>query len=146
MTAMRRRKIHFKWWMVRLLCLSSGLDYQNVVGWGDTYHLPSNWNIKYKYFLHKKEEKQGQGNLCQTPGFKFEELTGWKKGKNGKKLEETGRNRETEEKTRPKVKTMAYLFLLCWFFNPFYLSFLVKTCVFMKTRFFRKTFFGKTCF
>jgi hypothetical protein len=35
MTAMRRRKLHFKSWMVRLLCLSSGMDYQNVVGWGD---------------------------------------------------------------------------------------------------------------
>jgi hypothetical protein len=30
-----------------------------------------------------------------------------------KKMEETGRNRETEEKIRPKVKTMIYLFLLC---------------------------------
>ena len=48
--------------------------------------------------------KQGQGNQCQIPGVKFEELTGWKKGKNGKKLEETGRNGKTEEKTRPKVK------------------------------------------
>ena len=25
-------------------------------GWGDTYHLPSNWNIKYKYVLLKEEE------------------------------------------------------------------------------------------
>jgi hypothetical protein len=33
--------------------------------------------------------------------------------KKGEKREEIGRNRETEEKTRPKVKTMAYLFLLC---------------------------------
>ena len=33
MTAMRRRKLHFKWWLV---WLSSGLDYQNVDGSGDT--------------------------------------------------------------------------------------------------------------
>ena len=26
------------------------------VGWGDTLHLPSNWNIKYKYFLPKRED------------------------------------------------------------------------------------------
>ena len=35
--------------------------------------------------------KQGQGNQCQTPGFKFEELTGLKRGKigrNWKKQEE----------------------------------------------------------
>jgi hypothetical protein len=32
MTAMRKRKLHFKEWMVRLLCISSGLDHQNVVG------------------------------------------------------------------------------------------------------------------
>ena len=73
-------------------------------------------SIKNTYFIANicnGKTKQGQGNLCQTPGFKFEELTGWKKGKNGKKLEKRGRNRETEEKTRPKVKTMAYLFLLC---------------------------------
>ena len=66
--------------------------------------------------ISHKQLKQGQGNQCQTPGVKFEELTGWKKGKNGKKLEETGRKGETEEKTRPKVKTMAYLFftlLIC---------------------------------
>ena len=31
-----------------------------------------------------------------------------KKGKNGKKLEQTGRNKETEEKTRPKVKIMIF--------------------------------------
>ena len=51
MTAMRRRKLHFKWWLVRLFWLSSGLDYQNVGGWGDTLNLPSNWNLKYKYFV-----------------------------------------------------------------------------------------------
>ena len=31
-----------------------------------------------------------------------------KKGKSGKKLEETGRNGETEEKTRQKVKLMIF--------------------------------------
>ena len=36
MTAKTRRKLHFKWWLVRLFWLSSGLDYQNVGGWGDT--------------------------------------------------------------------------------------------------------------
>ena len=29
------------------------MDYQNVVGWGDIEHLPSNWNLKYKYFFIK---------------------------------------------------------------------------------------------
>ena len=62
--------------------------------------------------LLKTMAKQGQGNQCQAPGVKFEELTGWKKGKNGKKWEETGRNGQTEEKTRPKVKTIAYFFLI----------------------------------
>ena len=37
--------------------------------------------INHKFFLYKlitliKENKQGQGNQYQTPGFKFEELTG----------------------------------------------------------------------
>ena len=59
MTAMRRRWLHFNWWLVGLLCLSSGLGFQNVVGWGVTYHLPSNWNLKYKYFLHKDEDYCG---------------------------------------------------------------------------------------
>ena len=36
MTEMRRRKLHFKWFLVRLWCPSSGLDYQKVVGWEDT--------------------------------------------------------------------------------------------------------------
>ena len=35
MTAMKRRKLHFNWWLVRLLCLSSGLDCQSVGGLGD---------------------------------------------------------------------------------------------------------------
>ena len=30
------------------------------------------------------KEQQGQGNQCQTPGLKFEELTGLKKGKMGR--------------------------------------------------------------
>jgi hypothetical protein len=46
--------------------------------------------------------KQGQGNQCQTPGGKFEELTWRKTGQKGKKLEETGRNGETEEKNKTK--------------------------------------------
>ena len=50
MTAMRRRKLHFNWWLVGLLCLTSMLDYQHVVSWGDTLHLPSNWNINYRLF------------------------------------------------------------------------------------------------
>ena len=36
MTAMRRGNLYFNFWRVRLLCPSSGLDYQNKVGWGDT--------------------------------------------------------------------------------------------------------------
>ena len=32
MTAMRRRKLYFNLWLVRLSCLSSGLDHQNVLG------------------------------------------------------------------------------------------------------------------
>ena len=55
MTAMRRRKLPFNWWLVRLFCLFSGLHYQNVVGWGDTKHLPSNLNLKYKYFVIKNK-------------------------------------------------------------------------------------------
>ena len=31
---------------------------------------------KDPFNLFEEEEKQGQGNQCQTPGFKFEELTG----------------------------------------------------------------------
>ena len=54
-TTMRRRNFHFNWWLVRLLCLSSELDYQNVIGWGDTWYLHSNWHLKYKYFLQKEE-------------------------------------------------------------------------------------------
>ena len=56
MTAMRRRKLPFDWWLVRLFFLFSGLHYQNVVGWGDTKHLPSSLNLKYKYFLHKEKK------------------------------------------------------------------------------------------
>ena len=51
---MRRRKLHFNWWLVGLLCLTSMLDYQHVVSWGDTLHIPSNWNIKYRFFSIKK--------------------------------------------------------------------------------------------
>ena len=36
MTAVRRGKLHFNWWLVRLLYPSSGLDYQIKVCWGDT--------------------------------------------------------------------------------------------------------------
>ena len=37
----------------------SGLDYQNVLGLGDTKHLPSNWNLKDKYVLHEEEDECG---------------------------------------------------------------------------------------
>ena len=32
----------------------------NVVGWGDNQHLPSNWNLKYKYVIQKEKEDWGQ--------------------------------------------------------------------------------------
>ena len=58
------------------------------------------------------------------------------------KMEETGRNGETEEKTRPKVKTMIYLlFTLLIFFNPFDLIFFGENMCFYENIFFRKTFF-----
>ena len=46
LTAMRSRKLHLNWWLVRLLCITSGLDYLNVFGLGDTLPLPSKWNNK----------------------------------------------------------------------------------------------------
>ena len=33
MTAIRRRKLYNNWWLVRLLCLSSGLDHQKKFTW-----------------------------------------------------------------------------------------------------------------
>ena len=64
-----------------------------------------------------------------------------------KKIEETGRNGETEDKTRPKVKTMIYLLFTLLVFKPIKSHFfLVKTCVLMKTFFFRKTFFFENMF
>ena len=73
--------------------------------------------IRFKMWLMKKKRpRQSVPNSWR----KVEIINWMKKGGNGKKLEETQRNWETEEKTRPKDKTMAYLFLLCWFFkNPF---------------------------
>ena len=59
MTSMRSRKLHLNSWLVRLLCLSSGLDYQKVVDWGDTYHFPSSWNPKKKYFQYKEKGEYG---------------------------------------------------------------------------------------
>ena len=55
MTAMRRIKLHFNCWIVGPLCLSTGLDYQTVVGWGHTKQLPSNWNLKYDFFILKEK-------------------------------------------------------------------------------------------
>ena len=34
--------------------LRAGLSKKN--GWGDTSHLPSNWNLKYEYYIYKEEE------------------------------------------------------------------------------------------
>ena len=61
-------------------------------------------------------------------------------GRNWKKQEEI---KKTEEKTRPKVKSMTFLlFTLLIFFNPFDQIFLVKTCVFLeKIYVLVKTFF-----
>ena len=83
--------------------------------------------------------KQGQGNQYQTPGVKFEGLTGWKKGKNGKKLEETGRNWETQEETRPQEN----IFLLkpVFYVKSFFL--LWKPGFWWKLCFWRKHDFGK---
>ena len=36
MTAIRRRKLNFNWWLVWVLCLLSGMDFQNVVALGNT--------------------------------------------------------------------------------------------------------------
>ena len=59
MTAMRKRKLHLKWWFVRLLCLSSGMDYQNAADFKDTLLILSSWIIKYKYIFLKEENKGG---------------------------------------------------------------------------------------
>ena len=51
--------------------------------------------------IHSKtytEEEQGQGNQCQTPGVKFDKLTGWKRGKTGRKW------KKQEETEKPKEK------------------------------------------
>ena len=53
--------------------------------------------------------KQGQGNQCQTPGVKFEELTGWKKGKNGKKLEETENLKKKQDQRSKPLPTFCLL-------------------------------------
>ena len=53
MTAMRRRKLNFRWWLVRLLCLSSGLDYQNVGG-GETFNITAlhKWGVAHQTSNH----------------------------------------------------------------------------------------------
>ena len=33
MTAMRKRKLHFNWWLARHFCLSSKMDYKMLLAW-----------------------------------------------------------------------------------------------------------------
>ena len=95
-------------------------------------------------FVFNLIQKQGQGNQCQTPGGKFEELTWWKKGGKVKKMEETGRNGETEEKNKTKGQHNDLPFFTLLIFKPIWSHFfVVKTCVFMKTFFLGKLFFSE---
>ena len=108
--------------------------------------LKTSWTAVYveEIWYHKK---RGQGNQCQTPGVKFEGLTGWKRGKMGrnwKKKEETEKLKKKQDQRSTPWPTFC---LLCWFFfYPIWSNFFGENmCFYEKHVFLEIFFFVKNC-